>query len=111
MQIILENLYQVLESALPGQVSYGTRENINEANDYIVYQEISNRGIVYADDKVQMRIATIQVNLITQKKNLELEERLELYLYLSEYEFQMLSEYTNEDGSINRVYEIKLEVI
>jgi len=111
MQEVLENLYQVLESALPGQVTYGTRENISQVSDYIVYQELSNRGTVYADDKVHMRIATIQINLVTQKKNLELEERLELYLYLSNYEYQMLSEYANEDGSITRVYEIKMEVL
>ena len=109
MQEQLENLYQVLESVLPGQVTYGTRENIDQVNDYIVYQELSNRGAVYADDRVQVRLSTIQINLVTQKKNLELEERLELYLSLSHYEYQMLSEYVNEDGSITRVYEIKME--
>jgi len=109
MQERLENLYQVLESALPGQVTYGTRENIDQVNDYIVYQELSNRGTIYADDKVQLRVATIQINLVMKKKNLELEERLELYLSLSHYEYQMLSEYANEDGSITRVYEIKME--
>jgi len=110
MQEILENLYQVLESVLPGQVFYGTKSSVNQNTDYIIYQEISNRGTMYADDKAQAREATIQINLITEKKNLELEERFELYLYLSNYEFQMLSEFVNEDGSTNRVYEIKLEV-
>ena len=109
MQELLENLYQVLELVLPGQVTYGTRENIDQVSDYIVYQELSNRGTVYADDKVKLRVATIQINLVTQKKNLELEERLEMYLSLGHYEYQMLSEYANEDGSITRVYEIKME--
>jgi len=110
MQEKLEDLYQVLESVLPGQVFYGTKSSINQSADYIIYQEISNRGKTYADDKVQAREATIQINVVTEKKNLKLEERFELYLGLSNYEFQMLSEFVNEDGSTNRVYEIKLEV-
>lgn len=111
MQSIYEPLYQVLNDVLPEQVSYGKRENIDQSDTYIIYQEISNRGTIYADDKVHMRILTVQVNLITKNKNLEIEEKLEVSLYLNGYEFQMLSEYQNEDGSINRVYEIKMEVL
>jgi hypothetical protein len=84
---------------------------MDRSDDYIIYQEVSNRGSTYADDKVTMRILTIQLNLITKHKNLELEEKLEVSLYYGGYEFQMITEYQNEDGSINRVYEIKLEVL
>jgi len=111
MKEILESLYQTLSSVLPGQVNYGKKETIDSADDYIIYQEISNRGTLYADDRVTMRILTIQLNLITKQKNLELEEKLEVSLYYGGYEFQMITEYQNEDGSINRVYEIKLEVL
>jgi len=111
MKELLESLYQTLNSVLPGQVSYGKKESIDHGDDYIIYQEVSNRGTIYADDYVTMRILTIQINLITKNKNLELEERLEVSLYYGGYEFQMTTEYQNEDGSINRVYEIKLEVL
>jgi hypothetical protein len=111
MQAIYEPLYQVLNYVIPEQVSYGKKESLEQIDNYIVYQEISNRGSLYADDRVHMRILTIQINLITKEKNLELEERLEVSLSLANYEFQMLSEYQNEDGSINRVYEIKMEVL
>ena len=111
MQSIYEPLYQVLNYVLPEQVSYGKKESLEQSDNYIVYQEISNRGSLYADDRVHMRILTIQINLITKEKNLNLEERLEVSLSLANYEFQMLSEYQNEDGSINRVYEIKMEVL
>ncbi len=111
MQAIYEPLYQVLNDVIPGQASYGKKENLEQSDNYIVYQEVSNRGSLYADDRVHMRILTIQINLITKEKNLELEERLEASLSLADYAFQMLSEYQNEDGSINRVYEIKMEVL
>lgn len=111
MREIYEPLYQTLNYVCPGQVSYGTKENLAQSDTYIIYQEISNRGTIYADDKVKVRILTIQINLITKRKNLELEEKLEVSLYLAGYAFQMLTEYQNEDGSINRVYEIKMEVI
>jgi hypothetical protein len=48
--------------------------------------------------------------LITEKKNLGLEEQLEASLYFMGYEFELLSEFVNEDSSVNRVYEIKQEV-
>jgi hypothetical protein len=111
MKEILESLFTTLNSVLPGQVSYGKKDSIDESDDYIIYQEVSNRGSMYADDKVTMRILTIQLNLITKHKNLDLEEKLEVSLYYGGYEFQMITEYQNEDGSINRVYEIKLEVL
>jgi hypothetical protein len=111
MREILESLYQILSSVLPGEVTYGKKEAIDHGDDYIIYQEVSNRGALYADDYVTMRILSVQINLITKQKNLELEERLEVSLYYGGYEFQMITEYQNEDGSINRVYEIKLEVL
>ena len=111
MQEVYEPLYQVLNYVLPGHVSYGRKVSLEQSDNYIVYQEISNRGSLYADDRVHMRILTIQINLITKEKNLNLEERLEVSLSLANYEFQMLSEYQNENGSINRVYEIKMEVL
>ncbi len=110
MQENLEELFQTLNRALPGKVSYGTREGLEEDPNYIIYQELNNRTIVYADDKSIAKVATFQVSLITEKKNLLIEEQLEASLYSEGYEFELLSEFINEDGSVNRIYEIKQEV-
>ena len=110
MQEKLEALFETLNSVLPGKVSYGTRDGLEEDPNYIIYQELSNRAIVYADDRVIAKVATFQVSLITEKKNLVLEEVLETSLYFMGYEYDLLSEFVNEDGSVNRVYEIKQEV-
>jgi len=110
MQELLEKLFYTLNNALPGKVSYGIRDGLEEEPNYIVYQELNNRGLVYADDQVQAKVSTFQVNLITEKKDLTLEDRLESSFYFNEYEFELLSEFVNEDGSVNRVYEIKQEV-
>ena len=110
MQEKLENLFNTLNSVIPGKVSYGTREGLEDDPNYIIYQELSNRTIVYADDKSIAKVATFQVSLITEKKDLSIEDRLEASLYSMGYEFELLSEFINEDGSVNRVYEIKQEV-
>ena len=110
MQEKLEALYETLNSVLPGKVSYGTRVGLEDDPNYIIYQELTNRTIVYADDKLIAKVATFQVSLITEKKDISLEERLEASLYFMGYEYELLSEFINEDGSVNRVYEIKQEV-
>ena len=110
MQEKLEALFDTLNSVLPGKVFYGTREGLENDPNYIIYQELSNRSIVYADDKSVAKVATFQISLITEKKNIGIEEQLEASLYFKEYEFELLSEFVNEDGSVNRVYEIKQEV-
>jgi len=110
MQEKLEALYDTLNSVLPGKVSYGTRVGLEDDPNYIIYQELSNRSIVYADDRVVAKVATFQVSLITEKKNIGLEEQLEASLYFMGYEFELLAEFVNEDSSVNRVYEIKQEV-
>ncbi|QLY40174.1 hypothetical protein HF295_04570 [Hujiaoplasma nucleasis] len=110
MQEKLEALFNTLDSVLPGKVSYGRRESLVDDPNYIIYQVLSNRNLVYADDKSLIKIATFQVNLITKKKDLFIEERLEASLYFMGYEYELLSEFINEDGSVNRVYEIKQEV-
>lgn len=110
MQEKLEALFDTLNSVLPGKISYGTRVGLEDDPNYIIYQELTNRTIVYADDKSIAKVATFQVSLITEKKDISLEERLEASLYFMGYEYELLSEFINEDGSVNRVYEIKQEV-
>jgi spore coat polysaccharide biosynthesis predicted glycosyltransferase SpsG len=110
MQDIIEQLFDTLNSVLPGKVSYGTREGLENDPNYIIYQELNQKTIVFADDKAQAKVSTFQVSLITEKKDLYLEQQLETTLYYMGYEFELLSEFVNEDSSVNRVYEIKQEV-
>ena len=110
MQEKLEALFNTLNSVLPGKVSYGTREGLEKDPNYIIYQEINKRAIVYADDKAVAKVSTFQISLITEKKDLIMEDQLESSLYFNNYEFELLSEFINEDGSANRIYEIKQEV-
>lgn len=114
MQDNLELLFGVLNQVLGNKVFYGTNvsDNIDNASmPFIVYQEISKRGFAYADDNASIRESTIQVTLVTEKKNLFLESLLEDTLLQNGIEFQMTTEYLNDDNSVNRVYEIKMEVI
>jgi hypothetical protein len=110
----LEQLFQILDGVLPNRVSYGT--NIVDANElhvypFIVYQEISDRVQTYADNKSAVRIITYQITLVTESKNPIFEEQLESALYQSGFNYQMITEFVNEDHSVNRVYEIKQEEI
>ena len=78
---------------------------------FIVYQEISDRVQTYADNKSTVRIITYQITLVTESKNPIFEEQLESTLYQSGFNYQMITEYVNDDNSVTRVYEIKQEEI
>lgn len=110
----LEQIFLLLSGILPKKVTYGT--NIVDANElhvypFIVYQEISDRVQTYADNKSALRIITYQITLVTKSKEPTIEEQLESALYQSGFNYQMITEYVNDDNSINRVYEIKQEEI
>ena len=110
----LTKIYQLLQTVLPNKVAYGT--NIVDAVDldvypFMVYQEISNRATTYADDHASVRIITYQITLVTEQKDPTLEERLESAFQATGFNYQMTTEYVNEDNSVNRVYEIKQEEI
>lgn len=108
----LEDIYTTLNKALPGRVYYGTNVYDNEDNasmPYIVYQEISKRAIGYADDVPLTYVSSIQITLVTSKKDVTLERRLEKELLNNNLSYSLLSEFFNSDKSVNRVYEIKTE--
>lgn len=110
----LEQIFQMLNGVLPNRVTYGT--NIVDTNElhiypFIVYQEISDRAQKFADNKSVVRIITYQITLVTESKEPTIEDQLESALYQSGFNYQMITEYVNEDHSVNRVYEIKQEEI
>lgn len=108
---MLTKLRRVLLTVLPS-VNYAHNDYDSESNPnppFIVYQEISKRPPDYADDKPIYYERTIQITLITKKKDTVLEEKLEKALLDNDYVFSLTTEYKNSDGTLNSIYEIRLE--
>ncbi len=108
---MLTKLRTILLTVLP-TVIYAHSQYDSESNTkvpFIVYQEISKRPPGYADDRPVYYERTIQITLITKKKDEELEERLEDALLNNNYVFTKTTEFRNSDGSLNSIYEIRLE--
>ena len=86
---MLTKLRKVLLTVLP-TVVYAHNEYDSESNPkppFIVYQEISKRPPDYADDRPLYYERTIQITLITNKKDESLEEKLEKALLNNDYIF------------------------
>lgn len=110
----LTTLYSILNTAFPNKVFYGSNSYDNDDNasmPFIVYQEVSKRASVFKDDKPLVYKSNIQITLVTKKKNKTMEAKLEKALLDNNLVFSLLSEFRNEDKSLNRVYEIYLEEI
>jgi hypothetical protein len=109
----LEKLRTTLLSVVD-KVFYATNAYDNEDNaepPFIVFQETSKRASVFAEDKPVFYTSIIQITLITKKKDVSQENKLVRTLLQAGYTPENLSEYSNEDGSINKVYEVRLEEI
>lgn len=108
----LSKLYQALNSVLKDKVFYGSNVYDNEDNatmPYIVYQEVTKRPASFSDDAPNYYRVNVQITMVTKKKNRNLEKNLEQVLLNSGFAFSLLSEFKNEDKSLNRVYEITME--
>ena len=102
-------LLTVLPTVIYSNIDYDSEKN--PSPPLIVYQEISKRPQNFRDDKPGFYRKTVQISLITKKKDVNLEEKLEKALLKNDYVFSLTTEYRNSDGSIYRVYEINLEEI
>lgn len=110
----IDTLFKVLNKALKDKVFYATNVYDNSDNasmPFIVYQEVSKRPTGYMDNKPISYKSNIQITLVTKNKDLKLERKLETTLLSEGLVFSLLSEFKNEDKSINRVYEILMEEI
>ena len=108
----LETIYSILDKVLKDKVFYAVNVYDNEENapmPYIVYQEITKKPKGYHDDVPIFYVSSIQITLVTKKKDLTLETTLEKALLKNRLSFSFLSETHNSDKSINRVYEIEME--
>jgi hypothetical protein len=109
----LEKLRNTLLTVVD-KVFYATNDYDNEDNaepPFIVFQETSKRASVFAEDKPVFYTSVIQITLITKKKDVNQETNLVKALLRAGYTPENLSEFRNEDGSINKVYEVRLEEI
>lgn len=110
----LEEVYQILNKVLPDKVFYAVNVYDNETYadlPYIVYQEISKIPRSFSDDLPFFYNSSIQITLVTKRKDRVLERKLEEALINNNLAYSVTSEYHNEDKSINRVYEIIMEEI
>jgi len=110
----LQDLHKILNDVLKDKAFYGTNVYDNEHNaslPFIVYQEINKRVGVFVDDVPLYYRSNIQITLVTKKKDLKLEKKLEQALLEGGLVFSLLNESKNEDKSVNRVYEIYMEEI
>jgi hypothetical protein len=108
---VLRKLKAVLQMVLP-TVIYARYDYDNEQNTeppYIIFQDISKKPAEFGDDKPVYYERTIQITLVTKKKDEAIEEKLEKALLEYDYIFSLTNEFSNSDHSINRVYEIRLE--
>ena len=108
----LEFLFKVLNLVLPNKVLYGT--NIYDNGDYaempyIVYQVNSKRAIDFCDNTPIAFFNSVQITLVTKKKNPTIEGLLEKTLLEHDLTYEVTSEFYNSDKSINRIYQINME--
>ena len=102
-------LLTVLPTVIYAHIDYDNEQNADPP--LIVFQDISKRPQVFADNKPTYYERTVQITLITKKKDEVLERNLEKALLDNDYVFSLTTEFKNSDGSLNRVYEIRLEEI
>ena len=102
-------LLTVLPTVIYAHIDYDNEQNADPP--LIVFQDISKRPQVFADNKPTYYERTVQITLITKKKDEVLERNLEKSLLDNDYVFSLTTEFKNSDGSLNRVYEIRLEEI
>lgn len=106
----LKHLYELLDDILPRSVSYSKEIKHKTLKlPFIVYTETNKKPLSFVDNKPILYIKTLQITLITVNKDTKLEQKLEKSLIGSGFYFTLLTEYMNDDHSINRVYEIKME--
>lgn len=110
----LERLYLILKEVPDCEPYYGTNAAHAAGSNpkpFIVYQEISRRTPVFADNHALYAVANIQVTLVSNKKDLVLEKALEKTLTTHELTFALTTEFVSPDASVTRVYEVKMEVL
>ncbi len=105
----LEFIYGILNEVLPNKVYYALSIEEQLELPIIVYQELNKRNRLFSDDKYLLKESTMQINLITENKDIELERSLEDTLTNYDVEFNMVSEFYLKDSGLYRIYEVKME--
>ena len=81
----LSTLYLALNEVLKDKVFYGSNVYDNEDNasmPYIVYQEVTKRPASFSDDAPIFYRATIQITMVTKKKDKQLVKKKQIRYWL-----------------------------
>ncbi len=105
----LKFIYEILNEVLPDKVYYALSIEEKIELPIIVYQELNKRNKLFSDDQYVLKESTIQITLITEKKNINVERNLENTLTNYDVEFNMINEFYLKDSGLYRIYEIKME--
>ena len=108
----LKELYATLDLVLPKRVTYGVEQYDGDGNPeppYICYQETSKRTFEHRDDGPLFHSTKIQITLVTKRKDVSLETKLENALDGAGLPWSLLREYRNGDETVSRAYETSME--
>ena len=101
----LVQLYNLLKATgYPVAYSHFTSP---QAPPFIVYL-VSYSSNFIADNKVQQRIDNVQVELYTNKKDLQAEQRLEQIFYDNEISWDSTESYIESEQLFQKIYEVRL---
>lgn len=106
----LAELVTILKSTgFPVVYSHFTATESNPAPDppFITYL-VSYSSNMAADNKVYKKIDNIQIELYTNKKDLQAEKKLEDLFYLNELFYQTTETFIESEKIYQKIYEVRL---
>lgn len=101
----LKELVKILEK-LEIPIAYNHFSTVQKP-PYLVYKVTSSNNFI-ADNKVYKKIRKVDLELYTENKNEELEQKLETILCENEMAFEMFETYIESEAVYQVVYEISI---
>ena len=100
-----QDLYAVLET-LNIPVAYGEFEEAVEA-PFITYQ-FTNSSDIMADNQNYIDVDNYQIELYTEKKDIQMEQKLEILLKTNNLVYSKLETWLNDEKLRQIIYQIQL---
>lgn len=101
----LKELVKILEK-LEIPIAYNHFSTVQKP-PYLVYKVTSTNNFI-ADNKVYQKIRKVDLELYTENKNEELEQKLETILCENEMAFEMFETYIESEAVYQVIYEISI---
>ena len=101
----LKELVKILEK-LEIPIAYNHFSTVQKP-PYLVYKVTSSNNFI-ADNKVYKKIRKVDLELYTENKNEELEQKLETILCENEMAFEMFETYIESEAVYQVIYEISI---